>query len=201
MRTKGPRAASTAATRRSIVEAARQLLAADDWRRFTLETVAAAAGVTRVTIYNQVNSKRGLLDAVLTDLAERAGMDRLLTATKDMPATEARAVIVARTCRFWHAERSVLRPLFGLAAVDRDIAANLAQREQWRTAQLDRLLERLTEERSAPGQARLDLPRPALLAGVVAVTSFPTYDALGPLADDPEASATLIHHLVTSLVG
>jgi AcrR family transcriptional regulator len=201
MRQDGRRAASTAATRRTIVEAARQLLAVQDWRGFTLDAVAAAAGVTRVTVYNQVHSKPGLLDAVLTDLTERAGMDQLLTATRDMTAVQARTFIVERTCRFWHAERSVLRPLFGLSAVDKDVAANLAQRERWRADQLDRLLDRLAEERSSsePSSVRAPLPRSHVLAGLVAVTSFPAYDALGSLADDPAGAATVIDRLVVNL--
>ncbi len=210
MRTDGRRAAATAATRRAIIDAGRQLLAAGNWRGFTLDAVAAAAGVTRVTVYNQVHSKSGLLDAVLTDLTERAGMDQLLTATKAMPAEEARAYIVERTCRFWHAERPVLRPLFGLSAVDKDVAANLAQRERWRTDQLDRLLDRLAEERSGnplpqrdvmPRSQVLAMPRSHVLAGLVAVTSFPAYDALGSLADDPTAATVVISRLAASLTG
>jgi len=197
MRSDGRRAASTAATRRAIIEAGRELLATREWRNFTLEAVAAKAGVTRVTVYNQVRSKYGLLDAVLTEVTERAGMDQLLTTTRDLDATAARLAIVEQTCRFWHAERDVLRPLFGLAAVDQEVAETLAQREQWRRDQLEKLLDRLVEE--APTVRRFG--RPALLAGVVAVTSFPTYDALGELADDPVAAAELIDHLVVSLTG
>jgi len=201
MRPDGRRAAATAATRRAIIDAGRHLLAAGNWRGFTLDAVAAGADVTRVTVYNQVHSKSGLLDAVLTDLTERAGMDRLLTATKAMPAEEARTYIVERTCRFWHAERPVLRPLFGLSAVDKDIAANLAQREQWRTVQLDRLLDRLAVERSATRLSPAALSRPDVLAGLVAVTSFPAYDALGSLADDATAATAVINQLAVSLTG
>jgi AcrR family transcriptional regulator len=166
-------------------------------RHFTLDAVAASAQVTRVTVYNQVQSKSGLLDAVLTDLTERGGMDQLLTATQDMPARPAWAFIIERTCRFWHAERSVLRPLFGLAVVDHDLAANLAQREQWRAAQIDTLVDRLADEDALD----TDLPRAVLVAGILAVTSFPAYDALGTLADDPSAAAALISRLVASLTG
>jgi AcrR family transcriptional regulator len=197
MQQQGRRAASTAATRRTIIDAARELLTTADWRRFTLDTVAATAGVTRVTVYNQVRSKHGLLDAVLTDLTERGGMDRLLTATHDLSATAARAFIVERTCQFWHAERSVLRPLFGLAAIDQHIAANLAQRERWRGVQIERLLDRLADEKPAG----TDLSPSVVLAGTLAVTSFATYDALGPLADDPGPAAELILRLVTNLTG
>jgi AcrR family transcriptional regulator len=195
MRVQGRRAASTAATRQAVIRAARDLLAEGEWSGFTLEAVAARAGVTRVTVYNQVTSKAGLLDAVLTDLVERAGMDRLLTSTQEMTAVQARAFVVEQTCRFWHAERAVLRPLFGLAAIDRDIAANLARREQWRTDQFDALLSRLETQDGL----ELQLPRDVLLAGLRAVTSFPAYDALGSVADDPAVAAELIGRLVISL--
>jgi AcrR family transcriptional regulator len=181
-----------------VIGAARELLAEGQWSGFTLEAVAARAGVTRVTVYNQVASKAGLLDAVLTDLAERAGMDRLLTSTQELTAERALAFVVEQTCRFWHAERAVLRPLFGLAAIDRDVAANLARREQWRTDQFDALLSRLAAQDGH--ELEPQLPRGVLLAGLRAVTSFPAYDALGSVADDPAVASELIGRMVNSLV-
>ncbi|HEV2637744.1 MAG TPA: helix-turn-helix domain-containing protein [Actinocrinis sp.] len=188
-----------------MINAARELLADGQWSGFTLDAVAARAGVTRVTVYNQVKSKAGLVDAVLTDLTERAGMDMLLTNSRELTAAAAREFVVEQTCLFWHAERAALRPLFGLAAIDRDIAANLARREQWRTDQIEALVDRLAEEARADDEGGpmigLGLPRAALLAGLTAATSFPTYDALGPLADDPAAAADVVLRLVIGLTG
>jgi AcrR family transcriptional regulator len=195
--TEGRRAAATAATRRGIIDAAQELLASQQWQRFTLEAVANRAGVTRMTVYNQVRSKRGLLDAVLADLVERAGMDQLLTDTQHLSAAEACAVIVRRTCLFWHSERQLLRPLFGLAGADHEVASILTQREEWRRNQMQRLVRRLAAETStAPS-----LDQAEILAGVIAVTSFPAYDALGAVADDPDRAALLVDRLVRSLTG
>jgi AcrR family transcriptional regulator len=180
------RTESTAATRRAIIAAARDLLAGQDWRRFTLEAVAERAGVTRVTVYNQTGNKYGLLDAVLTELAASGGMDSLVSSSREMAAPQAFAHAIGRTCRFWHAERAVLRPLFGLAAIDAGIAANLDRREGWRAGQFARLTGK------DPGD-------PAL-AGIVAVTSFPAYDALGALADDPERATAVILRMAGALV-
>ncbi|MEV4617135.1 helix-turn-helix domain-containing protein [Asanoa sp. NPDC049573] len=196
MRADSRRAASTAATHQAIVDAARELLATRQWREFTLDAVAKRAGVTRVTVYNQVRSKQGLLDAVLADVAQHAGMDQLLTDTRDLTAADARRFVIERTCRFWHAQRDVLRPLFGLAAVDREVAATLARRERWRADQIHRLVLRLS---ATPPREAFD--RSTVVAGVIALTSFPTYDGLGPLADDPARAAALIDHLVVSLTG
>jgi hypothetical protein len=79
----------------------------------------------------------------------------------------------------------VLRPLFGLAAVDAGIAAHLAGREDRRREQFRRLL---------PGQSG------PVLAGVVAATSFPAYDALGVVGDDPAQAAGLVLRMVHGLV-
>jgi AcrR family transcriptional regulator len=197
MRAQGKRAAATEATRRAIIAAARETLALRSWEQFTVEAVAQRAGVTRVTVYNQVGSKRGLLEAVLTDLTERARMDQLLTDTRHLTAAEACTEIVRRTCRFWHTERTILRPVFGLAGIDQEVAAVLAQREEWRRDQLRHLVRRIAEETArvpafAPGD---------VLAAALAVTSFPAYDGLGELADDPERAARLIDHLVRGLTG
>jgi AcrR family transcriptional regulator len=195
--TDGRRAAATAATRRSIIDAARELLATQQWQRFTIEAVANRAGVTRVTVYNQVRSKRGLLDAVLADVTERAGMDQLLADTQHMSAGAACDLIVRRTCHFWHAERQLLRPLFGLAGVDQDVASTLAQREQWRGNQMQRLTQRLALETTR----KPPFDEADTLAGVMAVTSFPAYDALGAVAGDPDRATRLSNHLVRSLTG
>jgi AcrR family transcriptional regulator len=180
------RAESAAATRRAIVEAARELLATRDWRHFTLEAVGARAGVTRVTVYNQVGSKYGLLDAVLSELATRGGMDSLLTASKGLSPVESFRFAVDRTCRFWHAERAVLRPLFGLAALDTQIAAELDRREGYRSDQFARLTGRA--------------PQDDAVRGIVAVTSFPAYDRLGALADDPDRAATVVLRMARALL-
>ncbi|WP_410791132.1 TetR/AcrR family transcriptional regulator [Kribbella sp. C-35] len=197
MSTNGRRAAATAATRRAIVDAARELLATQQWQSFTIEAVANLAGVTRVTVYNQVRSKRGLLDSVLADLTDRAGMDQLLTDTQHLSAGDACAVIVRRTCLFWHSERRLLRPLFGLAGADHEVASILAQREEWRGNQMQHLVRRLTA--AATTESAVD--EADVLAGVIAVTSFPTYDALGAVADDPDRAAVLLNRLVRSLTG
>jgi AcrR family transcriptional regulator len=193
----GRRAAATAATRRGIIDAARELLATQQWQQFTVEAVASRAGVTRVTVYNQVGSKHGLLDAVLTDLTENAGMDQLLTKTQQVGASEACSMVAQRTCRFWHSERPVLRPLFGLAGADHEVAAMLSQREQWRGNQMRSLVQRLTAETATPST----FDEADTLAGVIAVTSFPAYDALGAVADRPDHAARLLNHLIRSLTG
>ncbi len=51
-------------TRTPILQAACQLLASGGFSAFTIDTVARAADVSRMTIYNQFGSKAGLLEAI-----------------------------------------------------------------------------------------------------------------------------------------
>src|SRR5580704_11662422 len=62
-------------TRAKIVEAARELIAADDGvAGFTMEAVARQAGVSRMTVYYQFKSKVGLLEALCDSLGARGGV-------------------------------------------------------------------------------------------------------------------------------
>jgi AcrR family transcriptional regulator len=44
---------------------------------FSLDAIAKAADVTRLTVYNQFGSRRGLLEAVFDDIARRGRLHRL----------------------------------------------------------------------------------------------------------------------------
>ncbi|GAB3402712.1 TetR/AcrR family transcriptional regulator [Flindersiella endophytica] len=191
----GIRSDKASATRQAIVEAARRLLAeADD--QVSVGDVATAAGVTRVTVYNQFGSRHGLLDAVFAQLAEQAGMDRLLELTADLPPRQACASALKRTCKFWHAERPVLHRLNGIAVLDTELARIFATRESWRRDQLKRLLQRL----ATTGGIASTLRRSVLLDGFVALSSFQTYDRLGALAEHPTQAASVLDRMLTGML-
>src|SRR5947209_17984365 len=72
------RSAAAATSRARVVAAAAALLRQDGGiAGFSLEAVARAAGVTRLTVYNQFGSRRGLLEAVFDEIAARGGLTRL----------------------------------------------------------------------------------------------------------------------------
>src|ERR687885_370284 len=72
------RAAAAEETRARVLAAARELLGASGGLTgFSLDAVAAAADVARMTVYYQFDSRRGLLEALFDDLAARGLVDRL----------------------------------------------------------------------------------------------------------------------------
>jgi len=194
-RTSGARAQSTAATRAALLGAARAHLSQPDPAPWSMEAVAAAAGVTRVTAYNQFGSRAGLVEAVLDEVVSAEAMDQLVTGTAALQPAVAVQVAVARTCSFWHAERTLLRRLFATAYTEPAIAELLERREGWRKKQWTALLGRLPQP---PGGA-LDAAQAAEV--LTAITSFPAYDRLGPSAADPVVAAGLLGHVAASLHG
>ena len=75
------RSEAAAEKRDRVIEAAAKLLREDaSIARFSLDTVAKAAGVTRLTVYNQFGSRRGLLEAVFDDIARRGGLHEIADA-------------------------------------------------------------------------------------------------------------------------
>ncbi|GAB3967610.1 hypothetical protein GCM10029978_035280 [Actinoallomurus acanthiterrae] len=171
----GLRAAGVERTRRNLVAAGRRLLVERGYHRLSLEDVAAAAEVTRVTIYRRFGSKLGLLDAIAEDLAQRA---QVVTAVGDAAAltdpVAAFRAMVREFCRFWDTDPDLLRRLVSLSAVAPEAQRLIDDRERWRYDQISGFVHRL---------AGADRLHPAFdgdhaVAAIGAVTGFPACDAM-----------------------
>lgn len=177
--------------RRRILDAARALLTESTrYTAFTVDAVARRADVARATVYYQFGSKTGLLEALCDSLAERGGMSRLAEAFTAPDPDDALRLLVGAFARFWEADRPAMRRLRALAALDPDVGAVIAARDQRRRDALRALLGR-----------RGDVADPAHALRVShALTSFETYDALraGGLAAR-RAVPTLVD-LITSVL-
>src|SRR5947208_16640429 len=80
------RSEAAAEKRDRVIEAAANLLREDaSIARFSLDTVAKAPGVTRLTVYNQFGSRRGLCEAAFDDIGRRRGLPEIADAMA-MPA-------------------------------------------------------------------------------------------------------------------
>jgi AcrR family transcriptional regulator len=185
------RNAAADVTRTRIIEASRRLLTGGkDVPAFSLESVAREAGVTRLTVYNQFASKRGLLEAVFDDIARRGGLFELRSVMADADAMSSLQRVVAVFCRFWASHDRALAKLAGMTKLDRDIAASLQQRMERRRRVLTVLVERL------PG-----VREPADLVYILfALTSFETFEALSVRRRSAAAVEALIWQLVEASV-
>ena len=103
----GQRQAGVEATRARILGAARNLLAGDaDIGAFTVDMVAHQAGVARMTVYYQFESKRGLLEALSDMLATRGLVGPLRDAFARPDPVDQLDGLVSAFCAFWASERA-----------------------------------------------------------------------------------------------
>ena len=186
------RQAAVDETRLRVLESARVLLAsASGYTAFTVEAVARAADVARATVYYQFGTKTGLLEALCDTLAARGQMAGLAHAFTDPDPVAGLDRFVASFGRFWAADRLATRRLRALAALDPEVAAVIAGRDERRRQGLRVLIGRLV------GAGRITGDQSATAVRLLqTLTSFETFDSLvGPDRDLIEAIP-----LVTRLV-
>ncbi|QNQ10279.1 TetR/AcrR family transcriptional regulator [Sphingomonas alpina] len=178
------RTAAAAEKRERVIQAAADLLReAEDIAGFSLDAVAKAAGVTRLTVYHQFGSRRGLLEAVFDDVAQRGRLTRLSEAMADTNPRRGLGRLIEIFCDFWNGDPAVAR-LQDATALDPEFAQALAERHERRRKALDVLVSRI-----AP--AALPVAQREAVDLIFALTSFAMFRMLIP-ARSPEAACAMI---------
>jgi len=167
------RSAAANAKRARVIAAATQSLREDGGLGgFSLDSVAKAAGVTRLTVYNQFGSRRGLLEAVFDDIAARG---RLATIPEALALPDPRQgldAIIERFCAFWSSDDAIGR-LHDAMATDTEFAIALTERNERRRKLLQALMKRLLPA-DVPARRRRDA-----IDFVYAMTSYAMFRLLG----------------------
>jgi len=189
--TLGRRQAAVDETRGRILRAARRLLLAKRGADFSLDAVARRARVTRLTVYHQFGSRRGLLEALFDDMAAKGGLfDALPNAFRQADPEEALARFVATFGHFWAEGRPIVRRLQALGVLDpEELGKAIAGRNEWRRQGLRVIVARLG--RRVSDQA-VDV--------LFTLTSFHTFDTLAGQRS-PEAVVPVVLRLARAAVG
>lgn len=190
----GKREAAAAATGERILAAARELiLGKNALSGFSMEMVARAAGVTRVTIYHRFGSKGGLLGALLDGIATdgqiRAHLDR---AFESESALEITREFCRAFCELHARNRVLLRRLRAFGELDEELGAVIAGRDARRAGNVEQLLELLEIESAA---------RTARHRVLMALTKFEFYDALARESEPQQEVAEILFDLVATALG
>ncbi|HZD67398.1 MAG TPA: TetR family transcriptional regulator [Actinomycetes bacterium] len=194
----GRRQAAAEETRARIVAAARQLLAAQGGLGgFTVDAVARAAGVARMTVYYQFGSRIGLLEALFDSLTSHRGADRLVAAMQRPDPLEGLAEFIQALSRFWSEDRPIVRRLQGLAAIDPDFEHVWQAREALRRQGLQALVERIAQAYGRPGPEGIG-EAVDVLYGLVA---FETFASIAGTARPLEQVAPVIYRLALAALG
>jgi AcrR family transcriptional regulator len=165
------RTAAAAAKRDRIIEAAARSLREDaSIATFSLDAVAKAAGVTRLTVYHQFGSRRGLLEAVFDEIARQGGLAQIPPAMAMPDPRAALDRLIEIFCAFWSKDSAVGR-LHEAMATDPEFAQALIERNERRRKTIDVLVGRIA--RKAASRARQDA-----VDMVFALTSFSMFAML-----------------------
>jgi AcrR family transcriptional regulator len=166
------RSAAAAEKRDRVIEAAAKLLREDaSIARFSLDTVAKAAGVTRLTVYNQFGSRRGLLEAVFDDIARQGGLHEIADAMAIPDPLKALDRVVEIFCGFWAGDAAIGR-LHEAMATDPEFAEALLERNERRRKLVGILVGRVAAQ-TASRRAREDA-----VDMIFALTSYPMFAML-----------------------
>jgi AcrR family transcriptional regulator len=179
------RAAAAHAKRERVVAAATQCLREEGGLSgFSLDSVAKAAGVTRLTVYNQFGSRRGLLEAVFDDIAARGRLATIPEALSLEDPLQGLDAIIERFCEFWSSDEAIAR-LHDAMASDTEFAIALTARHERRRKLLQALIKRLLPADASPRQRR------DAVDFVHAMTSFAMFRMLAD-SRSPHAVAALV---------
>jgi AcrR family transcriptional regulator len=190
------RARAAAATRAGILEAAHRLLNQRDSTTLALQEVAAAAGVSRATIYKSVGSRVRLLAAVFEDQGRLIGFDRVLAAMEEADPAGAVVATIRESCRAWSVMPDAIRKTLALAALDEEIGQLVRNYERHRRARLAALARRVCGAGTRGTQLRV---REAA-AALALLTSFTTFDQLR-LEHDTQRSTDLLVRMAEASLG
>ncbi|MFT4074428.1 MAG: TetR/AcrR family transcriptional regulator [Asticcacaulis sp.] len=158
------REAAAAAKRQAVIAAADRLLSSGP-AMMSMEAVARAAGVTRLTVYKQFGSRRGLLEAVFDANAERGGATRLRELAQLPDPREALFACIDLLCTFWGSHPGFTK-LNEAAFIDPEFAEAIRERNARRHQLFTRLLARMAGDE----QARQDAAD--LIFSLVSVPTF-----------------------------
>jgi AcrR family transcriptional regulator len=187
----GQRRSATEATRARILGATRDLLIGGGGPGvFSIDAVANQAGVARMTVYYQFGSRRGLLEALMDDLAARGGMRKVAEVFHTSDPLEALGVLIKVFVHFWASDRIVTRRLRSFAVLDPEFR-HVRARDEWRREHLRNLLKRVIH-----GQGRRAAQAFEETVDILqTLTSFETFDTLATPTRTEDDVASLIWRL------
>lgn len=177
--------------RSAILRAAREQLEANGYRELTITTLATQSGVTRQTVHNLFGTKSAILEALFDVIALEGGMEKM---REVMTQPDPKAMLQAYVeifCRFWAANRLLIRRIHGIAAIDPEFGAVIRERNSRRFRAAMRIVNRSHCHRGAKERA----------AGLTALTSFEFFDTLAENLADESGVSVVVLEMAQKLLG
>ncbi len=122
----------------------------EGFRNFTMEAIAREAGVARMTVYNQFETKTAVYEALADELAERGKIrDNIAAAFQTSDPSAAVGKLIDAFVHFWLSEPDVLGKLAALSQLDPE--SHAAERDAWRLHAIRTMMERVHKKKKIRG--------------------------------------------------
>jgi AcrR family transcriptional regulator len=140
-----------------VLEAAERLIREDAFHTATMEELAAAAGVSRATVFNRFGSKLGVLQALFTRGMEGPEMEAIQRALEIEDPVESLKAVIEAACAIWDAWGFVHEQLQAIVILEPGASALVDQQRDQQRAEIRDLTRRLARAgrlRPGLGEAR-----------------------------------------------
>jgi AcrR family transcriptional regulator len=183
------------AGRERILAGARELLAADCAESFSIDAVAARAGVSRMTIYNQFGSKAGLLEAQFDSMASRGPFGQIGDIFAQPDPVIALDRFIALFGRFWTHGRRTHTRLRAAALNDPELDVAMKSRNERRRNGIAELVRRLADK------SKPVIPPGEVVNVLFVLLSFDSFDALAGDHRTPDDVVQLVQRMAHAVLG
>jgi AcrR family transcriptional regulator len=154
-----------------VLEAAERLIREGRFHATTMDELAAAAGVSRATVFNRFGSKLGVLEALFARGMEGAEMQAIEDALAlDDPLAALDAVIDA-ACAIWESQGYIHEHLQAIAVLEPAARALLDEQEAQQRDEIRALIRRLAKA----GRLRAGLSESRAAAMLHTITSLESF--------------------------
>ena len=154
-----------------VLAAAERLIRADEFHSATMDELAAAAGVSRATVFNRFGSKLGVLHALFARGIESPEMEAIRAALELEDPVEALDALIGAACAIWESRGFIHEQLQAIAILEPDASALVRQQQEDQRADLRALTQRLARA----GRLRPELTAARAAAALHMLTSLESF--------------------------
>jgi AcrR family transcriptional regulator len=154
-----------------VLDAAERLIKEDAFHTATMDELAAAAGVSRATVFNRFGSKLGVLQALFARGMESPEMQAIREALEIEDPVAALDALIDAACAIWEAHGYIHEHLEAIAVLEPDASALIREQSDQQRADLQGLTRRLARA----GRLRPGLSEPRAVATLHMLTSLESF--------------------------
>jgi AcrR family transcriptional regulator len=154
-----------------VLDAAERLIHDNAFHTATMEQLAAAAGVSRATVFNRFGSKLGVLEALFTRAMEGPEMQAIQDALAIEEPVAALGAVIDAACNIWEAYGAVHLQLQAVGTLEPHADALIEEQREQQRAELETLTRRLAKA----GRLRSGLSQTRAAATLHMLTSLETF--------------------------